>query len=71
MRSIPGEMPTDTPSAGAAVIELRQLKAAFDAACRELGVGLVGLDVQKREILVKRAMRIAHTYAAHANAKKG
>jgi hypothetical protein len=62
-------LPTDAPSTGAVVIELKQLKAAFDAACRELGLGLIGLDVSKREVLVKRAMHIAHTYAART--KKG
>ena len=67
MRSVPSEaIPTDAPSSGGGV-ELTQLKAAFDAACRELGVGLVGLDVPKREILVKRAMRIAHTRAGRAS----
>jgi hypothetical protein len=50
----------DAPITGATVVDLAQLKVAFDAACRELGVGLAGLDVQKREILVKRAMGIAH-----------
>lgn len=64
MRSAPGEgVPTDAASTGTAVLELKQLKAAFDAACRELGAGLTGLDIAKREILIKRAMRIAHTYA--------
>jgi hypothetical protein len=61
MRSAPsGVLSAAAPSTGASVIELAQLKVAFDAACRELGVGLAGLDVQKREILVKRAMGIAH-----------
>jgi hypothetical protein len=40
--------------------DLRKLSRAFDVACRELGIGLVGLDVQKRERLVKRAMKLAH-----------
>ena len=40
--------------------DLRKLSRAFDIACRQLGIGLAGLDVQKRERLVKRAMKIAH-----------
>jgi len=39
---------------------LKELSRAFDAACRELGIGLAGLDVPKREQLVKCAMRLAH-----------
>jgi hypothetical protein len=67
MRSVASQaLPADAPNTGAPVIELTQLRAAFDAACRELGIGLAGLDVPKREILVKRAMRIAHMYAARA-----
>jgi hypothetical protein len=67
MRSVTSEaLPADAPNTGAPVTELIQLKAAFEAACRELGMGLTGLDVPKREILVKRAMRIAHMYAARA-----
>jgi hypothetical protein len=40
--------------------DLRKLSRAFDIACRQLGIGLAGLDVQKRERLIKRAMKIAH-----------
>jgi hypothetical protein len=40
--------------------DLRKLSRAFDVACRQLGIGLADLDVQKRERLVKRAMKIAH-----------
>jgi len=54
-------MPTDVPRTPTSVSELTQLGRAFDAACRELGIGLAELDVLKREQLVKRAMRIAHT----------
>ena len=43
-----------------AVSDLKELSRAFDAACRELGIGLAGLDVPKREQLVKCAMRLAH-----------
>jgi hypothetical protein len=42
-----------------AVCDLKELSRAFDAACRELDVGLAGLDVPKREQLVKCAMRLA------------
>jgi hypothetical protein len=40
--------------------DLRKLSHAFDLACRELGMGIRGLDVQKRETLIKRAMKLAH-----------
>jgi hypothetical protein len=40
--------------------DLKELIRAFDAACRELGIRLSGLDVPKREQLVKCAMRLAH-----------
>jgi hypothetical protein len=40
--------------------DLRKLSRAFDLACRELGIGIRGLDVQKRERLIKRAMKLAH-----------
>jgi hypothetical protein len=64
MRSLSSEaLATDAPRSGASM-ELQQLKAAIDAACRELGLGLAGLDVPKREVLVKRAIGIARTYAA-------
>jgi hypothetical protein len=43
-----------------AVSDLKKLSRAFDAACHELGIGLSGLDVPKREQLVKCAMRLAH-----------
>lgn len=41
--------------------ELSRLSRAFDAACDELGISLSALDVPKREQLVKRAMKLAHT----------
>jgi hypothetical protein len=40
--------------------DLRKLSRAFDLACRELGIGITGLDVQKRERLIRRAMKLAH-----------
>ena len=43
-----------------AVCDLKELSRAFDAASHELGIGLSGLDVPKREQLVKCAMRLAH-----------
>lgn len=53
-------MPADVLRTQTSARELTQLSRAFDAACRELGIGLTGLDVPKREELVKHAMRIAH-----------
>ena len=53
-------MPADALRLRASVNNLRELGRAFDAACRELGIGLAGLDVQTRERLVKRAMKLAH-----------
>ncbi len=41
--------------------DLRNLSRAFDIACRQLGIGLAGLDVQKRERLIKLAMKITHS----------
>ena len=55
-------MPTDDVRPNPSARMLTQLGLAFDAACRELGIGLQGLDVPKREELVKRAMRIAHAH---------
>ena len=52
-------MPADALQTSA-VGDLKKLSRAFDAACRELGIGLSGLDVLKREQLVKCAMRLAH-----------
>jgi hypothetical protein len=40
-------------------IDLGCLRRAFDAACQELGIGMEGLDVPKRERLVKCIMRLA------------
>ena len=54
-------MPADVLQIPHSVSDLRKLNRAFDTACRELGIGLVGLDVQKRERLVKRTMKLAHT----------
>lgn len=42
------------------VSDLKKLSRVFDAACHELGIGLSGLDVPKREQLVRCAMRLAH-----------
>ncbi len=53
-------MPADVVRTQTSTCEFTELSQAFDAACRELGIGLAGLDVPKREELVKRAMRIAH-----------
>ena len=52
-------MSTDTLQTSA-VSDLKELSRAFDAACHELGIGLSGLNVPKREQLVKCAMRLAH-----------
>jgi len=53
-------MPTDVLRINQAAGDLSRLARAFDAACHELRIGLAGLDVRKRELLVKRAMKLAH-----------
>jgi hypothetical protein len=52
-------MPADTLQTSD-VSDLKESRRAFDAARRELGIGLSGLDVPKREQIVKCAMRLAH-----------
>ncbi len=54
------QLKADEEAAHSSVGKLERLGWAFDAACRELGIGLAGLDVLKREQLVKRAIRIAN-----------
>jgi hypothetical protein len=40
--------------------DLRKLSHALDLACRELDIGITALDVQKRDGLIKRTMKLVH-----------
>jgi len=47
---------------------LGYLRQAFDAACQELGIGIEGLDVPKRERLVECIIRLARQGESNVDA---
>jgi hypothetical protein len=49
-------------------LDLGCLRRAFDAACQELGIGIEGLDVPKRERLVACIIRLARQGESNADA---
>jgi len=48
--------------------DLGCLRRAFDAACQELGIGIEGLDVPKRERLVECIIRLARQGESNVDA---
>jgi hypothetical protein len=49
-------------------VDLGGLRRAFDAACQELGIGIEGLDVPKRERLVECIIRLTRQKDNNADA---
>jgi hypothetical protein len=49
-------------------MDLGCLRRALDAACQELGIGMAGLDVPKRERLVECIVRLARQGESNVDA---